>query len=1203
VQRVNHLVPEVPMQSHQTTHHLRQVRSWLAVQAQVSLADPELLERFCRDRNEAAFAVLLERHGPLVLRVCSRQLDDGHAVEDAFQATFLALARKAECIRKSTSLAAWLHGVACRVARRMRDRARRTFPAAALEPVADNDPAAEVTRRELGRALHEEIDRLPERYRLVTLLCCVEGTTRDEAARRLGVPAAAVKKCLEVARGLLRQRLTGRGIVPSATLLAALLEETVKAPAVRANLLQGTLAAAVSFHGNGMAAGAGSAGAVAAAQETMWTMSLVKGKVLLVVLTLALLGSAASVLALTGRNGVPTDDPRSQAASAPTEPGAEFRDATPLPAGATSRLGTAHWQQPGDVFFIAFRRQDNQLVTARQGSAHCTNCHRNPFGDDQDGVEGMVRVWDLHSAKVTRQLGKLAASHKVGLIIGEDGDVRVVRNDPGLPAVSVADSPAGDLLAQTGPNGPIVHWDLTTGNRKELGQADSGAGFVGLAFSPNGKLLASLGARGRVALYDLVAGKEAPGGIAAEAGRLVGWGDAVVFSPDGKLLATTGSVRAGGVVTGVLDVWERGTGKRTLQLIGRARGSPAVGFSPDGRQLAWSHKDGKLRLTDVATGKEARTMGEPEQTRYLAALAFSPDGKRLATRGYDRAVRLWDVVNGQQVRQLIPAQLGQQLAGRTLFGAAGAVPAGSLAFTHDGKLLAAAGPGGAVTFWDGVTGREVMPGHKGPLTGAVFAADGKVLYSLGEDGTVRQWDLAAGRQQQSTLLPTDAHRVALAPDGRAVVFRTNAKSLAVWDLAAGTTRAQVSDLERSKTGCPGCDPPGGLCLSADGKLLARIGAAGAVGVWEIPSGRSRWTRDDAARAGTVPLFGQTLQDLVFAADGRRLAALQGGPSQKDPPVASVFLWDTGRGKLLRQLDGLQGLSGLVVLAPDGRTLATCRQDGTAALWEIATGKERMRLRTGVAGPLTALAYSPDSELIIAAGPEQTLWCWDAVTGQRLGQRRGDQADVNVLAFAPDGHKLVSGGRDGTLLLWDVANFHQEKRPPAPKLEPGEQRQCWDDLASTDAARAARALTRLQAAPLEAVALVRRQVRHVALIAPEILERLIKDLDSADFTRRQQATMALAKLGHLAEPALKKVLEDRPSVESRRRIEGLLDMLPTDEPASVDELRGLRAVELLERLAHPAADALLQRLSEGAGGARLTREARAALQRRQSRAGR
>jgi hypothetical protein len=226
-----------------------------------------------------------------------------------------------------------------------------------------------------------------------------------------------------------------------------------------------------------------------------------------------------------------------------------------------------------------------------------------------------------------------------------------------------------------------------------------------------------------------------------------------------------------------------------------------------------------------------------------------------------------------------------------------------------------------------------------------------------------------------------------------------------------------------------------------------------------------------------------------------------------------------------------------------------------------------------------------------------------VTGERLGQRRGDQADVGVLAFAPDGRHFVSGGRDGTLLLWDVAGFRQAERPRAPPLEPAEERQCWDDLAGADAGRAARALARLRAAPPQAVALVRRQVRPAAGLAPEKLEGWIKDLDSGNFTRRQQATAELAKLGYQAEPALKKALADRPALEVRKRIEGLLDRLPMEEPTSAEELRDLRAVELLERLAQPEADRLLQTLSEGAGGARLTREARAALERRRSRAGR
>jgi RNA polymerase sigma factor (sigma-70 family) len=1194
------------MPTHATTHLLQQVRSWLAVQALDTQADADLLERFRRERDGDAFAALLQRHGPLVLRVCGRLLHDRDAVEDAFQATFLVLARQAGSVRKSASLAAWLHGVACRTARRVRDRARRTVPAGAPQPRAEADPADDAIRGETGRAVHEEIDRLPERYRQVIVLCCLEGATRAEAAGRLGVPPGAVKKRLACARGLLRRRLSRRGIVSSAALLAALLEQTGEPPAVQATLLQDTLQAAVSF--------GGSARAVAAANGAVWTMWMAKCKaVVLVLLALAFLGSAATVLALTRRGERPGEPPpRPPAAQA--EAGDPLRDDTPLPAGALARLGTARWHQDGDVFFVGFDRGDRRLITARQGATHrCSSCHRHPFEPDLDGraaAEDMVGVWDLRSGKRKRQFGKLEANPNPGALFGENGMVYVARKQRDLPTGSVAVSPTGDLLAETGPAGPVVLWDLATGKSRELGRADPQAGLVALAISPDGKVLASLGAGGQVRLHDLDKAAEIPGRFGKEApgDRQVVWGDAVVFAPSGGLLATSGSVREGDGWTGVVEVWQPDTGKRTVQLKGRARGSPAFGFSPDGSLLAWPAEDGTLRLTDARTGKEVRTLGKPEQTRYLAALAFAPDGKRLATRGYDRSVRLWDVASGREVRQVHPAETGLLTGNRSLFGTAGAALSGSVAFSHDGKLLAAGSPRGVVHFWDGVSGRELLPGHKCPVAGAVFARDGKVLYSLGEEGTVRQWDVSGGRQQKCVTLPSEARHLVLAPDGRSAAFATATKKLTVWDVAAGEARTRVDDVETKARGvCPALQPRLALTLSPDGRLLVRLGPDGTVVVWDVASGRQRWLFDDARTAGE-PAVPEALQHLVFAADGRRFAAVpagaRAGGSRDGLPPATVFLWDPGSGRLVRRLDGLSPMSAPVALSPDGRTLATAGEDGAVVVWEIATGKERVRLRTGVDGPLTALVYSPDSALLVGAGPGRTLWCWDTLSGDRLGQRRGDQAEVTVLAFAPDGSKLISGGRDGTLLVWDAASFRQEKRPAVTPLAADEERQCWDDLAGVDAGRAARALARLRTVPARAVTLVGQHVRPAATPAAAKLEGWIKDLDSGDFNVRRQAAAELAKLGDLAEPALKKALDAGPSAEVKKRVEELLDKLQAEEPApSGERLRELRAVELLERLADPDADKLLRALSEGAAGARLTREARAALEHRRDPPGR
>src|SRR5262245_53538619 len=131
--------------------HLRQVA---AVQTCQGLSDRELLERFVGAHDEAAFTVLIERHGPMVLGVCRRQLADCHEVEDACQATFLVLARKAASVRKKTSLGSWLHGVACRVAATLkRDHARRKSRERGVDALSPKDPAAEVTWREVQAIL------------------------------------------------------------------------------------------------------------------------------------------------------------------------------------------------------------------------------------------------------------------------------------------------------------------------------------------------------------------------------------------------------------------------------------------------------------------------------------------------------------------------------------------------------------------------------------------------------------------------------------------------------------------------------------------------------------------------------------------------------------------------------------------------------------------------------------------------------------------------------------------------------------------------------------------------------------------------------------------------------------------------------------------------------------------------------------------
>jgi RNA polymerase sigma factor (sigma-70 family) len=226
------------------------------------LTDSQLVERFVAQRDQAAFEVLVWRHGPKVLGVCRRVLRHEQDAEDAFQATFLVLVRKAGSIGKRQAVASWLYRVAYRVA--LRARAVAGKRAARETPVADV-PAAEVADPawgDLRPVLDEEVNRLPEKYRAPFILCYLDGKTNEQAARELGCPKGTVLSRLAWARARLRVRLTRRGLGLSAGLTGAALAPEAAAAVVPATLVDSTLKAVLPVAG-GQAAGVVS-GSVAA---------------------------------------------------------------------------------------------------------------------------------------------------------------------------------------------------------------------------------------------------------------------------------------------------------------------------------------------------------------------------------------------------------------------------------------------------------------------------------------------------------------------------------------------------------------------------------------------------------------------------------------------------------------------------------------------------------------------------------------------------------------------------------------------------------------------------------------------------------------------------------------------------------------------------------------------------------------------------
>jgi RNA polymerase sigma factor (sigma-70 family) len=260
------------------------------------LSDGQLLERYVLRQDEAAFAALVRRRGPMVLGLCRRLLPDPADADDAFQATFLVLIRRAGSLDRRGSLAGWLYGVASRVAQKAKVSAARRR---AHETEAQTMPRAEPSdccRHEVHLTLHEEVSLLPEKFRAPLVLCYLEGKTNEEAAQELCWPAGTVKGRLSQARELLRNRLARRGVALSAAMLATQLTESMALATVPAALADPIVKAAALGHGGG-AAGLISAQAIAWAEGVARALASARLKLALVVLlAVGVAGSGAGVL-------------------------------------------------------------------------------------------------------------------------------------------------------------------------------------------------------------------------------------------------------------------------------------------------------------------------------------------------------------------------------------------------------------------------------------------------------------------------------------------------------------------------------------------------------------------------------------------------------------------------------------------------------------------------------------------------------------------------------------------------------------------------------------------------------------------------------------------------------------------------------------------------------------------------------------------
>src|SRR6266542_4317547 len=260
------------------------VRSVLVTQDVLGLADSDLLNRYVRHKDEAAFEALLRRHGPMVMGVCRRVLHSSHDAADAFQATFLVLVRKASTLRNPGLLGNWLYGVAYRTALEARKAAaKRRAKEAKMVPQTET-PTDDWA--DLRPVLDQELERLPEEYRAVLVLCDLEGKTRKEAARQLGCPEGTVASRLATARSTLAKRLARYGLAISGGTLATLLSQNASACVPAAVLSSAIEAATVFARGTTATAGIVSTKVAALTEGVLKTLLLNKLKAVMAVLLL-----------------------------------------------------------------------------------------------------------------------------------------------------------------------------------------------------------------------------------------------------------------------------------------------------------------------------------------------------------------------------------------------------------------------------------------------------------------------------------------------------------------------------------------------------------------------------------------------------------------------------------------------------------------------------------------------------------------------------------------------------------------------------------------------------------------------------------------------------------------------------------------------------------------------------------------------------